>query len=75
MLVHFVSYLRNLCLPQGLEDSSKVVVFKLRPYFWSSFRFTVKLRGRYTFSIYFLPPHMHGLHYQHPPLEWYICHN
>ena len=37
----------------------------LKLFFESSLRFTAKLRGKYRFPIYLLPPHMHSLrHYQ-----------
>lgn len=45
-------------------------------FFWSTFKFTSKLRGWYKDSQYFLHQPMHILtHYQHPPPEWHICHN
>jgi len=42
-------------------------------FFWSSFRFTTKLRGSYRIFIH-LHPHTHNLpHYQHHSPEWYLC--
>ena len=41
--------------------------------FWSSFRFTTKLRGSYRIFIH-LHLHVHNLpHYQHHSPEWYLC--
>ena len=45
-------------------------------YIWSNFILTSKLNRKYRHSIHALPRHMHSLpHYQHPPLEWYICYH
>ena len=45
--------------------------------FWSSFRFTVKLRGRYRNFFYLLSPHMQAspIFILHPPVECNIGYN
>lgn len=69
-----INFIRHLLKTITWLISLNIIGFLniFKEYFWSNFRFIVKLREKIQrFSIYLLPPHMYSLlHFQHHSPEW-----